>query len=119
MSVALTKFIESVCVQEAWYWADDAAKPDGYGGYDYDTPEKVKCRWDDKTQMVTNQNGEQVVSNAEILVIEDLKLGGILQRVDDPNEQTPETPTKGWKIVRIEKVPFFRSRDRFVRTVFV
>lgn len=116
---ALLKFVKSVCVQEAWYWVDDAAVPDGFGGFTYKAPEKIKCRWDDKIQLVRNQNGEEVTSSAEILVIQDVKLGGTLQLLEDPEEEIPTEPTNGYTVLQVAKTPLFRSRNEFVRTVFV
>ncbi len=119
MSRALLKFIESVCVQRAWYWAGEAKVPDGFGGFTYDEPTLIKCRWDDKTELIRAANGEQVVSRAQILVIDDLEVGATVQLFANEEEPPAAPSTLGYDILRIEKNPMFRSTDQFVRVVYV
>ena len=119
MSRALLKFIESVCVQRAWYWEPEVTMhKDGFGGFTYDEPALIKCRWDDKTELIRAANGEEKVSRAEILVIDDLVNGGLLQLAED-GEDPPGEPTNAHAILVVQKNPMFRSKDQFVRMVRV
>lgn len=118
MSRALLKFVESVCVQDAWYWDASKASHDGFKNV-YATPELIKCRWDDKTELITASNGEQIISHAQILVVEDVLVDSYIQ-LAEPGATTPPTDTSGaWLIRRIDKNPLFRSVDQFVRVVYV
>jgi len=122
MTDPLIKFVESVCVQTACYWGNPVS--DGYGGTTYDTPVEISCRWDGNTQLVTNNQGEEVVSKAEILLTQDVDEGGLLflGDLDDltpAEEAAPETVDTAWKIIRFDKTPLFQSTDEFVRKAYL
>jgi hypothetical protein len=148
MASPLIKFIESVCVQWAFYWNSVTGVNDGFGNITYPPPVIVKCRWDGKVQLIKNDKGEEVVSHAEVLVPVDLPVGGVLQLLGEGNTvtmvagtpddiigddyrilgltvvwetdmPTPESPVDGQPIIASVKVPLFRSTTDFVRTVYV
>jgi hypothetical protein len=118
----IIRFVTSVCVQTAVYWG--APTPDGYGGYTYADPTEISCRWDGKVQLIRAANGEEVVSNAEVLVTQDVDEGGYLYlgTLDDFDSDDGEDPRNidgAAKIISIVKTPLFRSTDEFVRQVFL
>jgi hypothetical protein len=122
MADPLIKFVESVCVQTAVYWG--SPKNDGYGGTTYDSPVEIKCRWDGKTKRITNDEGEEVVSRAQVLVTQDLEVGGVLylgtlNDLGTEQENDPAQIVGAYKIQRVEKSPLFRSTKDFVRTVYL
>lgn len=122
MANPLLRFVASVCVQTAVYWGNP--QPDGYGGTDYDDPVEIYCRWDDQTERITNNQGEEIVSKAQILVTQDLDEGGLLYLgtlgdLDSAQEDDPETVSGGYKIQRIDKNPLFRSTSEFVRVAYL
>jgi len=118
----LIKFVESVCVQTAVYWG--APVPDGYGGYVYADPIEISCRWGGKTQLVIGNNGEQVVSKAEVLVTQDLDENGYLYlgTLDDLDSDEAENPEKikgAAKIIQFSRNPLFRSTSEFVMVAYL
>lgn len=118
---AITKFVESVCVQQAWYWDEAVAIKDGFGGKTYPEghPVLIKCRWDDKVERITASNGEEVVSNAQLLVTQDVTIGSYLQ-LAEPGVTTPPLSTDTAKLARlVTKNALFRSTTEFVRMVYV
>lgn len=122
MSRALTRFVEKVCVQTAVYWP--APKPDGFGGYTYGTPREIACRWDGKTKVIVDKDGNEKVSQAEILVTEKLELDGMLYlgSLADLTPQQIANPklVKGaHPIQMVEETPHFRSTTEFVRRVYI
>lgn len=118
----IIKFVESVTVQTAVYWGNP--QPDGYGGTNYDDPVEISCRWDGKVELITNNQGEEIVSKAQILVTQDLDEGGMLYLgslgdLDSAQEDSPETVNGSYKIQRMDKNPLFRSTSEFVRVVYL
>ncbi len=121
MSKALLKFIDSVCVQDAWLWDITAATADGYGGHTWPDghPVRIKCRWDDVVERITAADGEEVVSNAQLLVTQDVPVGSYLQ-LEPSDTATAPLDTNGARIARLSaRNPLFRSTNDFVRTVYL
>jgi hypothetical protein len=48
------------------------------GGFSYDDPIEIKCRWEDSNQVVVEMNGEQIISRAIIYPDTDLQENGVL-----------------------------------------
>lgn len=122
MTNPLLRFISSVCVQTAVYWGNP--QPDGYGGRDYDDPTEISCRWDGSTKRITNNQGEEIVSRAEILVTQDLDDDGMLylgtlDDLDTSQQNDPESVSRAYRIQKIDKNPLFRSTSEFVRVVYL
>ena len=122
MTDPLIKFIESVAVQTAVYWGSPT--PNGYGGSTYDDPVEISCRWDGTTQLVTNNQGKEVVSKAEILLTQDVDEDGYLylgalSGLTIAQKANPETIDAAWKIVRFDKTPLFQSTDEFVQKAYL
>ncbi len=116
---SIEKFIKTICVQPAIYWGNP--QPDGFGKYEFDAPVQIYVRWDDKNQVVTDKNGKEVLSNAEIMVTQDLdELGmlllgelGDLDSTADPYESGAVT------IMSKTKIPMIKSKTDFVRKVYI
>jgi len=122
MANPLIKFVESVCVQTAVYWGNP--QPDGYGGMDYDDPTEISCRWDGSTKRITKNQGEEIVSRAEIRVTHDLDDDGMLylgtlDDLDTSQQNDPESVSRAYRIQKIDKNPLFRSSTEFVRVVYL
>lgn len=121
--MGILDFISSVCVQTATYWA--AGTKDGYGGIVWPAPVEISCRWDGSTKLITDNNGENIVSKAEILLTQDVDEGGYvcLGTIDDlessSQENSPKTVDGAYRILRVDKTPLFKSTDEFVYTCFV
>jgi hypothetical protein len=122
MANPILKFVSSVCVQTAVYWGNP--QPDGFGGITYDDPVEIKCRWDGKVQLVRNDNGEEVVSEATVLVTRDLDVNGMLylgtlNDIDSGDQGSPEQVIGTRTIISKQTTPLFQSSTEFVREVFV
>lgn len=118
MANALIKFVESVCVQTAVYWGSPT--PDGYGGYTYDDPIEISCRWEEKAQLVVTKDGKEVVSKGEILVTRDLDIDGMLYlgTLDDIDSDG-SMHDEAVPIITKTAIPLFKSSTEFVRMVYV
>ena len=129
--MSIESFIKRVCVQTAVYWGNPVN--DGYGNQTYDAPREIKCRWTDQPRNVFDNPreriGEILIARSEILVVEDLSIGGWLYQgnlvdLEDStnNYEVPANPKDiedAYQIVSFDKIPLFRSKTKFVRTIYL
>lgn len=62
--------------QEATYWGTPVM--DGYGSRTFADPIPVKCRWEDRTGLTIQKNGEDINSRAVVYLDQNVELGGYL-----------------------------------------
>lgn len=62
--------------QNALYWPPGTA--DGYGGFDDGDPEQVKTRWENKSVLFMDANGEEMQSSAVVYCNAEVRDGGHL-----------------------------------------
>lgn len=129
MAKGIEKIVEKFCVETAVYWGNPVN--DGYGGFTYDTPVEIDCRWENKTEMdigwlSTGFPGNIRLSKASVLVTEDLDLNGVLWRgtLDTLNDtyddiSDPKIISEAYAIHRVDKIPMVFKTDEFVRTVWL
>jgi hypothetical protein len=98
--------------QTAVYWGNP--QPDGTGGYTWDDPIEIDSRWIyDREVMIDNQ-GEEIVSHAQVRVAQDLDENGMLflgtlNDLDSDQEANPGTVTEARKIRQFRKVPLIQG----------
>ena len=124
--MGILKFVSDVCVQTAVYWG--APKPDGYGGTSYDDPIELSppngVRWDDQVEVITNNQGEEITSQARVLLLQEVEPEGLLWlgRLEDLTQSQKDDPSQiedARKIQRVDKNPLFQSTDEFVRQAYL
>lgn len=120
--MGITEFIADVTVQTAVYWANPVS--DGYGGTNFTAPVEINCRWDGKTKLITDNQGKQIVSKAQVLLNQDVDEGGYLflgtlDDLDSAQEVNPIGSFGAYEIKQLIKTPLFKSTTEFVRTVFL
>ncbi len=70
------KIIRKMLVHKCMYWSNPV--PDGYGGYTFQPPIELKCRWEDiNERFITDANTEDL-SKSKVYVDRDLMVGGYL-----------------------------------------
>jgi len=118
--------IERLCKQTAVYWGDPTS--DGEGGYTYDDPVEVKCRWEYTKEVFTRIGGgnvsEQLISNAIVYVLQDVDEQGLLflgelDDLDSADEESPKEVSSVYKIERFDKIPRLGSTTEFIRKVYL
>jgi hypothetical protein len=125
---AFTKFLEKyVCVQDVVYWANPV--DDGQGGYTWDDPVDIKCRWDDDAKVFTDNQGNELVSQAVVAVLQEVDINGMLclGTIDSlveagylTGDLTKATFVPGaYQIKRVAKVPMLASTTEFYRQVYL
>lgn len=127
--MSIQGFIKKVCKQTAVYWGNPIS--DGFGGFVYDSPVEIKCRWDEVSKLVQNNEGQEVVSNATVLVTTTLDINGVLflgtlddldTIIDLPSSQafpTPDQVENSFAILTRDKTPEFGSNSKFVNIVYL
>lgn len=120
--MSILDFIEEVCVQTAVYWGNP--RSDGYGGIIFDDPVEIKCRWDDVAKLITDAKGQTVISQAEVLITQDVVVDGYLYLgaladLDSSEEENPISVSGAHAIKRVDKTPLFKSTDEFVRSAYL
>ena len=124
--MGILKFVSDVCVQTAVYWG--VPKPDGYGGTSYDDPIELSppngVRWDDQVEVITNSQGEEITSQARVLLLQEVEPEGLLWlgRLEDLTQSQKDDPSQiedARKIQRVDENPLFQSTDEFVRQAYL
>ena len=121
--MSIQKFIEKVCVQTAVYWGNPT--PDGYGGYTFDAPVEIPCRWEIKRKLIRNikrgKPGGIIISKARVLVTQVLKEGGYLYlgNLVDITGLEPDDVLEAYRIKRFDKISMIKSTTEFVRIAYL
>lgn len=107
--------------QKCVYWGNPT--DNGYGGYTYDDPVELPCRWVGSTKVITDSKGQQVVCRAEVQVEQDVDENGLLylgnlNDLDSAEEETPTSVERAYLIKRFDKVPTIRG-DKFYRKAYL
>lgn len=108
--MSIVKFIEQVCQQDAVYWQFTGI--DGFNTPQFEDPVDIKVRWDEKTEIISDNDGKEYISRAQIVTPNDLveqsyiRLGTV---EDLPNEDEPRDITGAFEIKKMDRFPLFKS----------
>jgi len=123
--MAITSFIEKVCVQPAVLWSYTGTT-DGFGGGEiFFAPVAIKVRWEEEQTITKDSNGLEFVSKATVMIPDsagevkrkDFLYLGTLQEIN--NEPNPKNVFSASEIKRFTKVPMIYSNTIFVKTAFL
>lgn len=81
---------------------------DGRGWFTFDEPVLINCRWEDKQQEYTDDNGQIKMSSSMVNVGQDILSGCYLALGDyteDSNYLDPADINEAKKVVSFEKIP--------------
>lgn len=129
MAKGIEKVVAKFCVETAVYWGNP--QNDGYGGFSFDDPVEILCRWENKIELnigwvSTGHPGNIELSKASVLVTQDLDLNGVLWKgtLDELEAQygedvKPITIKDAYAIHRFDKIPMVFKTDEFVRTAWL
>lgn len=109
-------------IQTAVYWGNPVNT--GYGKYTFDDPIEIKCRWEEKKQVLTSDDGEKFISRAIVFVLQDLDVDGVLylgelDDLDSAQAEDPSTIENMAIIKRFEKTPGFGENSVYLRKAFL
>lgn len=102
--------------QTAVYWANPVK--DGSGGFTWDAPVEISCRWVVSTKVITIANGKEIVTRAEVQVEQDVDEQGMLylgslDDLDSSQEAGPEDVAGAHEIRRFDKTPTMSGTSFF------
>ena len=94
--------------QTAVYWGSPTV--DGWGNYTFAAPVEVTVRWVDKAELFLDGNAKQQVSNAVVLLDQDVDVEGYLylgtlDELDSAQEADPTAVDTAYQIKKVAKVP--------------
>lgn len=118
--MGIQKFIESICVQTAVLWSFQ--QEDGFGNSTFAEPVEIQVRWEEKHELLTDEEGKQFVSRAEIILPIDIKrldylyLGTL---VEISSESDPKQVEGAHEVKTFTKVPMIKSTTVFVRKAYL
>lgn len=100
-------YIARNLLQNITYWSRGA--PDGFGGFAFSTPVTIKGRWEERTDLFKDPQGNEQRSSARVYVDTDVELGGyILLGVSAATDPTAET-VDAREILDFRKTPNLRA----------
>ena len=106
------------------YWG--APVNDGYGGYTFDSPVEILCRWEDSDQVLDeiNTHGEKHVSRAKVYATQDLSIDsmlylGELSDLTTDQRNNPTTVSDIYIVKRVERVPSLGSTSDFLYRIYL
>lgn len=104
--------------QIAVYWGNPVK--DGQGGFTWDDPIEIACRWNDSISTQLATDGKQFISKAKVQVEQDVDKNGMLFLgclidLDSSVEADPSTGDDIYIIKRFDKIPTVNSQQFFRR----
>jgi hypothetical protein len=126
--MSLLSLLKRNLVQTCVYWG--APKNDGEGGFIFDAPVEIQCRWEDKEQVVMQDNGEKILSRSTVYLLQEVDENGMLflGTLDDIGDSEgdssgvyydPQELEGAYLIKRFEKTPSLRSTTEFLYKAFL
>ena len=122
MSIAamLIRNYKQTCV----YWGNPVA--DHVGGFTFNSPIELACRWEDMIQVISDNKGSEITSRAVVYLLQDVQEQGMLflGTLDDLyNIESIITDPKVFEhtfiIKRFDKSPGLGSTTDFLRKAYL
>ena len=113
-------FYMRTLVQDMVYWGNP--RSDGFGGYEFDPPVALKCRWEDANEIIRDNEGEEALSQARAWVTESLDPNGYVYlgtMEDDDYDTDVAEVAKAMRILSVQRVPILGSTTEFVTKIHV
>ena len=110
-----SRYLTKNLLQTATYWGNPVE--DGYGGYAFDMPVVINCRWISKQELYVDEKGKERVSAAIVLVDRDVDLDGYLY-LGIETELNPKDISGSYAIKSFAKIPNIKN-DAFLRKVWL
>lgn len=121
--MGVTSVLNRNCKQTAVYWGTPV--DDGYGGFTFAEPVEIKVRWEEKSEVFTDDKGQEKLSLALVYSLQDVDkngyiyLGELADFDSTVDEDAPETIEGAYPISRLDKSPSLGSISEFVRKIYL
>lgn len=120
--MGIESFIKKVCVQTAIYWGNPVN--DGMGGVKCNDPVEIKCRWTDKSRVISDSLGREIVAKGNLLLTQDVvpegfvRLGSLSDYGSFDDISNPLNVAGAYQIIGFDKIPMIKSKTVFARTIY-
>jgi hypothetical protein len=112
-------FLKRICTQTAVYW--ERTGSNGKGGALYADPIEIRCRWSDEEEIITADRGRELVSNSQIMVLQDLADHSMVKLCTlndlDSDELDDPGKAKARRILKFKKIPSIDGKDYIRRAL--
>ena len=124
--MGLKRILKRFLNQSAIYWAPTGER-DSFGKMILDDPIEIKCRWEDKSELVRTKAGSEITSRAQVFTEIDLVEEGVLwlntgppgssamgyvEIVDDADgNPDPYVNERAWEVMQFGKQPDRKARN--------
>lgn len=114
--------------QKCVLWGNPVS--DKKGGWTFDAPIEIDCRWEDKEELKDQYDGNIVSSQTKVMVNIDVKRMSYMMNTTLSQLQTlattngydinnPKEFSDAFVVIQFEKIPMVFRNDDFVRTCFL
>lgn len=98
----MTNYVTRNLKQTVTYWAPGGN--DGFGGVAFDAPIQINGRWEDRTELYTDEQGNEQKARARIYVDQDVELRGYVF-LGTSTSTAPESVSGAYEIKDFRKTP--------------
>jgi len=97
--------------QTAIYWA--YLGESGLATETYSEPVELACRWTERSEMIINDFGEEIVSKAMVYLPIDAVHGSYLKlgTIDSATPDDPTSETGAWKVITTSNMPNIKATE--------
>jgi len=120
----IEKVVAKFTVQTCVYWGNPQS--DGKGGFTFDDPVEISCRWDDKQETKVDTRGNKFESQSAVLVLQDIDhqsylFNGTLADLAAMGYAgaNPRKIPTAFIVRQFDKIPMVFKTDEFVRTAYL
>ena len=99
---------KDIYTQTATYWSLPVI--DGYGTRSFASPTLIKCRWEDRTGLTIQKEGELINSRAVVYPNQDVAIGGYLYLGDATATSNPQDLATAYLIQDFKAIPSVNGR---------
>lgn len=101
--------------QHITYWAKTGI--DGYGKTSFANPEILLGRWEERTDLIVLNTGEQATSRAKVFLSKAVNVGDYL-KLGASSDADPKSVSGAHEVLQIRKIPSVDGR-RFEYTAYL
>jgi len=89
--------------------------PDAFGDGDYDAPELIDVRWEDRRELIRDADGRQFASSAVVYAGQPLAMQDYLAPGDETASSDPRSVAGAREIRQVGRVPSLDASDEVLK----
>jgi len=118
--MSLQEFINRTAAQDIVHW--QLLSIDAYSRETFAAGQDLKARWTEAQELVVDSKGEERMSIAKALVLQDMSEGDYLWLgaiADSEYDADPKDVDNALRVVAFQKIPELGSADKFIRYAYL